>query len=106
MEIKKKIGVAVTTCSSKESASRIVNDLLMANLIACGQIEGPIESIYQWKGKLEKETEWKISLKFDLGKQAELQEAIKAIHPYDTPQWVAWEAGASDGYYDWVVNPS
>ena len=106
MKNNKEIGVAVTTCSSKESASRIVNDLLRKNLIACGQVEGPIESTYQWKGNIEKETEWRISLKFDLGKEVELQEAVKVMHPYDTPQWVAWKAGASEEYYDWVVNPN
>lgn len=105
MNIKKQIGVAVTTCSSKETASRIVNNLLKANLIACGQIEGPIESIYPWEGKLETESEWKISLKFDLDKQVELQQAVEKMHPYDVPQWIVWEAGTSEGYYDWLVNP-
>tara|TARA_B100000902_G_scaffold307924_1_gene296902 strand:- start:355 stop:675 length:321 start_codon:yes stop_codon:yes gene_type:complete len=106
MKNKKEIGVAVTTCSSKESASRIVNDLLRKNLIACGQVEGPIESTYQWKGNLEKDTEWRISLKFDPGKEVQLQEVVKVLHPYDTPQWIVWKAGASEEYYDWVVSPN
>ena len=106
MKNEKEIGVAVTTCSSKESASRIVNDLLRKNLIACGQVEGPIESTYQWKGKLEKDTEWRISLKFDPGKEVELHEVVKVLHPYDNPQWIVWKAGASEEYYDWVVNPN
>ena len=106
MKNKKEIGVAVTTCSSKEAASRIVNDLLRNDLIACGQIEGPIESMYRWKGNLEKDTEWRISLKFDPGKEVELKEAVKGLHPYDIPQWVAWKAESSEEYYDWVVNPN
>jgi periplasmic divalent cation tolerance protein len=103
MEIKKEIGVGVTTCSSKEVASNIVNELLSAKLIACGQVEGPVESIYRWKGRLEKETEWKITLKFDLGKRAELEGKLVKIHPYETPQWVMWKAEASEEYYNWVT---
>ena len=103
MEMKREIGVGVTTCSNKEVALRIINELLSAKLIACGQIEGPIESIYRWEGKLEKENEWKITLKFDLGKQGEIEENIAKIHPYQIPQWVVWEAGASEEYYNWVT---
>ena len=106
MEMKKEIGIAVTTCSSKEVASGIVNELLSAKLIACGQIEGPMESIYRWKGRLEKETEWKIKLKFDLAKKAEIEQNLTEIHPYVTPQWVVWKAEASEEYYNWVVRPN
>mgnify|MGYP002846125100 CR=1 FL=1 len=105
MEMKMKIGVGVTTCSSKEMAADIVNELLLAKLIACGQIEGPVESTYRWKGKIEKESEWKITLKFDLDKRSELAKKIAKIHQYETPEWVTWEAGASEGYYDWIANP-
>ena len=103
MDMKKEIGIGVTTCSSNEVALRIVNELLSAKLIACGQIEGPIESIYRWEGKLEQETEWKITMKFDLVNHAELEENIAKIHPYETPQWDVWGAGASEEYYNWVT---
>tara|TARA_Y100001933_G_scaffold170467_1_gene168552 strand:- start:84 stop:404 length:321 start_codon:yes stop_codon:yes gene_type:complete len=106
MKNKMEIGVAVTTCSSKGAASRIVNDLLREDLIACGHVEGPIESMYRWKGNLEKETEWRISMKYDLVKEAELKEAVQEMHPYETPQWVTWKAETSEKYYGWVMNPN
>lgn len=106
MKIKNEIGIGVTTCPSKEVASEIVNELLSAKLIACGQIGGPIESIYRWEGKLSRETEWKITLKFDLAKKAELEQNLTEIHPYETPQWVVWKAEASEEYYNWVVRPN
>ena len=102
MNGKNDIGVAVTTCSNRESASLIVNELLEAGLVACGQIEEPVESVYQWKGKVEKEKECRITMKFDLEKRQELELAVKRIHPYETPQWVVWKAEASRAYYDWV----
>jgi periplasmic divalent cation tolerance protein len=104
--MKKGIGIGVTTCSTKGVASSIVNELLSAKLIVCGQIEGPIESIYRWDDKLAKEVEWKITLKFDFGKLEQLEENIGKIHPYETPQWVVWEAGASEEYYNWVTEPN
>ena len=104
--MKQVIGIATTTCPDKETASSIVESLLADGLIACGQVEGPIESTYFWNGKLNKEPEWRILMKFAPEKTQQLERELVKLHPYETPQWTNWEANASDGYHEWVLNPN
>jgi periplasmic divalent cation tolerance protein len=100
--MKQVIGIAITTCPDKKTASSIVESLLADGLIACGQVEGPIESTYFWNGKLTKETEWRVQMKFVPKKIQQLEEEVMKLHPYENPQWTNWEAIASDGYHEWV----
>ena len=97
-----KIIVGCTTVSSKKDALLIVRELVYSKLIACGQIDGPILSVYQWKEKLVEEREWKISLKFAQNNSIEVFKKIKVIHPYETPQWVCWDVLASKEFKTWV----
>ena len=104
--MKQVIGIATTTCPDKETASNIVESLLADGLIACGQVEGPIESTYFWNGKLTKELEWRMLLKFAPEKTQQLEGEVMKLHPYENPQWTNWEASAGDDYHEWVVNPN
>ena len=104
--MKQVIGIATTTCPDKKTALRIVESLLADGLIACGQVEGPIESTFFWKGKLSKEPEWRILMKFVPKKIKQLESEVMKLHPYENPQWTSWEATASGGYHEWVHNPN
>ena len=100
--MKQVIGIATTTCPDEQTASRIVESLLAESLIACGQIEGPIESAYFWKGVLCKESEWRILLKFAPKQARQLETRLTELHPYENPQWTHWKATASDEFGKWV----
>lgn len=104
--MKQVIGIATTTCPDEQTASRIVESLLAESLIACGQVEGPIESAYFWKGKLCKESEWRILMKFAPKQAQQLETRLMELHPYENPQWTNWEAAASDGFGKWVRDPN
>ena len=54
--------VQITT-PTKEIAQQILQQLLEARLIACGQIMGPITSLYHWQGKIEQSEEYLCLLK-------------------------------------------
>ena len=104
--MKSKLVIGLTTCQSKESAITLIQSLLGKQLIACGQIEGPIKSIYLWEGKLTQETEWRVVLKFNKINCDELTTAIRVEHSYEIPQWVYWEIESSNEYSKWVNNPN
>lgn len=104
--MKHRIGIGITTCPDENAALEIVESLLRSNLIACGQVEGPLKSIYRWDGRLNRETEWKVTLKFKLSNLDDLGFKLREIHPYDVPQWVAWDAEASEEYGKWVDDPT
>jgi periplasmic divalent cation tolerance protein len=103
--MKQVIGIATTTCPNEKSANSIVGSLLKENLIACGQVEGPVKTNYLWKGKLVRENEWRVTMKFALDNRNELENRTNELHPYEVPQWVGWEATASKMYCQWINNP-
>ncbi len=92
-----------TTVSSKEDATRLAKIAVESNLCACAQISSPIESIYQWKGEIQTDTEYRIVFKTLESRLSELENAINSAHPYETPQWIAIKATkVSEKYLIWA----
>ncbi len=92
-----------TTIDDRERADEIVDRVVGERLAACGQITGPVESTYWWKGKLETETEWLCLFKTTAGLVRRLRHFIAEIHPYETPEIVAFEIDAvSSDFGDWI----
>ena len=96
------IMIGWTTVSSQEDAEKIVKKLLELNLIACGQINGPISSHYKWDGEMHNEQEWRVTVKYAHKQIDETSRKLLAIHPYDTPQWTTVEATTNRKYGEWV----
>ena len=92
-----------TTLSEREDAMRLAKSITGAKLTACTQIDGPIQSVYWWKEKLESEQEWRCTFKTKSSLYAELEVKIKEVHPYETPEIIAIRIveGSSD-YLKWI----
>lgn len=92
-----------TTTESKEDADRIAKLLVEARLAACVQQVGPIESTYWWKDRIETAKEWLCLIKTRDSLYDELERAIRAIHPYETPEIIAIPiVNGSDDYLEWL----
>ncbi len=78
-----------TTTERKEDAERAASVLLERRLAACVQIGGPIMSRYWWKERLETAEEWFCFIKTTRSLYAEVEEELKAVHPYETPEIIA-----------------
>jgi len=46
------------TVSDEKEATKIVRNLLKDRLIACANIVGPVSSLFWWKGKIDKASEF------------------------------------------------
>ncbi len=93
----------VTTTKNKEDAEKIARLLIEKRLAACVQIVGPVSSIYRWKGNVEQAEEWQCLIKSRQDLFGEVEEAIKAIHPYETPEIIATVISAGSGdYLKWL----
>jgi periplasmic divalent cation tolerance protein len=92
-----------TTTEKREDAERIAQALVEARLAACVQIVGPIASIYRWKGKIETAGEWLCLIKSREENYGTVEQAIRSLHPYETPEIMAVPvtAGSRD-YLDWL----
>ena len=85
-------------------AARAVGDRLVRDkLAACVNIHAPMTSVYEWKGKVETETEVAAFIKT----RAELADAAIAaarkLHPYTVPCFLILPiAGGNDDYLEWA----
>lgn len=74
----------VTTVARREEARAIARQMVSQNLAACAQIS-QIESIYHWDDAIQQESEYRILFKTLAENYTALENAIKAIHPYELP---------------------
>lgn len=92
-----------TTTETKAEAETIAQALVARRLAGCVQIIGPIRSTYRWQGTVETAEEWLCLIKAAGSAYAELETAIKEIHPYDTPEILAMPVAAgSEDYLAWL----
>ncbi len=91
------------TTPDKQCAQKISLRLINDKLAACAQVNGPIESIYQWKGQLHHDKEWRIILKSKKDLFSQIEKTVVEMHPYDIPQIMATEiSDGHESYLSWI----
>ena len=96
--------IVFVTAGSSEEAVRLADMLVDANLAACVQILPQLQSIYRWKGKVEREAEVLLIAKTLSSNFEELERRVREIHSYDTAEIVAVPATAiSAPYSQWLT---
>jgi periplasmic divalent cation tolerance protein len=97
--------VVLMTAASSDEAGRIAEMLVSRKLAACVQILPAIQSVYAWKGEVQRESEVLILAKTTQKNFAELQREVRAIHSYETPEIVALPiVNGSKPYIEWLVD--
>ena len=74
----------ITTVGSVEDARKLATALVERRLAACAQIS-QIESVYRWKGAIQHEPEFRVLFKTTAARYQDVEEAIRALHPYELP---------------------
>ena len=96
--------VVLMTAPDRDEASRIAELLVNSRLAACVQILPEVQSVYRWKGEVERNTEILLLAKTTSDKFDELDRAVREIHSYDTPEIVALPVNAaSESYLNWLL---
>jgi periplasmic divalent cation tolerance protein len=78
-----------TTLPDQPAAERLAGVLVEEGLAACAQVLGPVSSIYEWQGAVERTTEWYCHLKTTAARFPALQARIRELHPYEVPEIIA-----------------
>ena len=85
-----------------ERALAIIDALLDARLISCGQRVGPITSRFRWEGERQSAEEWLVLGKTTDDRLDEVIAAVVAVHPYDVPEVIATPVvGGLAAYLAW-----
>jgi periplasmic divalent cation tolerance protein len=95
--------MVLVTCPSIAEARRIGRSLVEKRLAACANILAGVESIYRWKGKVERAREVLVVMKTTAALLRELEREVKRRHSYEVPEFVALPIVAgSQEYLEWV----
>jgi periplasmic divalent cation tolerance protein len=95
--------VITTTADNQELLTQIAERLLQDRLAACCQVLGPLTSIYRWKDKVEKASEWMCLIKTRKEHFERVAAVIGELHSYEVPEIIATEMHqASSEYLAWL----
>ena len=95
--------VALSTCPNEATAREIAEALVTEGLAACVNRVPGIVSTYFWDGALQEDGEILLIIKTTTGRISELEARLKALHPYELPEFVAVPvAGGNEQYFEWV----
>jgi periplasmic divalent cation tolerance protein len=98
----KKFNFVYITAPTKKEAKRIADVLVFERLAACCNIF-KIDSVYWWKGKIEKTGEYGIFAKTKKNLIEKIIKRVKEIHSYSVPCIISFdiEKGNKD-FLNWI----
>ncbi len=93
----------LTTVGNEPAAKHLSRTLVQEGLCACAQIER-IESVYQWKGEVVQEPEWRLLFKTAADRYAQVEQRLRELHPYELPAIYSLRPDqALPAFADWVT---
>ncbi len=96
--------IVYTTIKNKRDADKISNILIKERLAACVNYF-PVKSVYMWKNKVEKDSEYMLICKTTRNNFRELKKRLKEIHPYELPEIISVNISEGDnGFLNWIKN--
>lgn len=100
--------IVLTNCGSPKEARRIAKALVERRLAACvNTITAPVESVYRWKGKIEKAKECLLLIKTSRARFAAVERTIRELHSYEVPEIIAVPiVSGSREYLGWFTHNS
>jgi periplasmic divalent cation tolerance protein len=95
--------IIVSTYPDQKIVAKTANELVKKRLAACVNIS-KISSIYSWKGRIEKTSEYLAIFKTTQKNKTALKKAIKKMHPYDVPEIAEIDVKSiNQPYLKWLI---
>lgn len=95
--------LVLTTFPDIDTAQRLAEAIVEANLAACVNIMPAGQSTYIWEGELCKETEHLAVIKTMDDRYQQLEHFIQEQHPYELPEIISTHiSNGSEKYLDWI----
>lgn len=103
LQINKTPIVLLVSVPSRNIGLAISRSLIENRLAACVQLSSPVNAIYRWKGSIEEDEEFVLSVKTHRELFKKIEEQILRLHPYEVPQIIALKVDSiTRSYYDWL----
>jgi periplasmic divalent cation tolerance protein len=96
--------VVLNTCPDERTAGTIARALVEAKLAACVNIVPGLRSIYHWEERLQEGTEVLLLIKTTAERYPQVEEFIRARHPYSLAEIVSVPITRGlPGYLEWIA---
>jgi len=95
--------LVLTTCPGTITAKKIANEVVTEKLGACVQVISGVQSFFRWVGKIDTSEELLLIIKTTSERYPDLENCIKAMHPYEVPEIIAIQiTDGLDEYLTWI----
>lgn len=94
--------IVLTTLDAGADATALGRTLVEERLAACVNVLPPMTSIFRWQNVLETAREQQVVIKTTRDGVAALERRLHELHPYDLPELLVLDAGASEAYLGWI----
>jgi periplasmic divalent cation tolerance protein len=95
--------VILTTLPADADGQAFGRALVDERLAACVNLLAPMESVYRWEGRVEKESERQVVIKTSRDRVIALWERVRELHPYEIPEFLVLPiADGNEAYLRWV----
>ena len=97
--------IIFTNLPDREAAVALAQALVAKRLAACVNVLSECTSVYRWKGAVENAREVPVLVKTRAACYAEVEAAIRSLHPYELPEIIAVPVVRGfDGYLRWIAD--
>ena len=96
--------LVLTTMPGDDRAGLLARTLVEERLAACVNVHGLMTSTYRWEGRIDVEPERQVVIKTTRARLAALELRLRALHPYELPEFIVIDASASAAYEGWVTS--
>lgn len=95
--------VVVTTVGDENEGNLIGRELVGRRQAACVNMISGVRSIYRWKGKICRDSEYLLIIKTMEAEFDAVSRTIQELHSYELPEILAFTIGRGDAsFLDWV----
>ena len=95
----------ITNFPDTKSALALSEKLVEMHLAACVNVLGECSSVYRWEGKTETATEIPLLIKTQQQHYDQVEQMIKAMHPYELPEvMIVPVSGGLPAYLQWIAD--
>ncbi|KAL6523604.1 hypothetical protein OROGR_017207 [Orobanche gracilis] len=97
--------VVYVTVPNKDAGKRLAQSIVKERLAACVNRVPGVESVYEWKGEIQTDSEELLIIKTRESLLEALTEHVKANHDYEVPEVIALPiTGGNLRYLEWIKN--
>ncbi|KAL7095929.1 hypothetical protein ACP275_10G053000 [Erythranthe tilingii] len=97
--------VVYVTVPNKEAGKKLAESIVKERLAACVNRVPGVESVYEWKGEIQTDSEELLIIKTREPLLEALTQHVKANHEYEVPEVIALPiTGGNSQYLEWIKN--